>query len=106
MRPSPAATASLLRPASMLTPQSPRRYLVDAFLRDGTNKRTDAYGGSIENRARFLLEVMAAVIAEIGSDRVGVRLAPVSPVNDAVESNPKPLFEYVVRELGKRPVPT
>lgn len=76
-------------------------YLLDAFLRDGTNKRTDAYGGSIENRARFLLEVMAAVTAEIGADHVGVRLAPVSPVNDAVESNPQPLFEYVVRELEK-----
>ncbi|WP_454743579.1 alkene reductase [Cupriavidus necator] len=76
-------------------------YLLDSFLRDGTNKRGDAYGGSIENRARFLLEVMAAVIAEIGADRVGVRLAPVSPVNNAVESNPQPLFEYVVRELEK-----
>jgi N-ethylmaleimide reductase len=76
-------------------------YLLDAFLRDGTNKRTDAYGGSIENRARFLLEAMAAVIDEIGADRVGVRLAPVSPVNDAFESNPQPLFEYVVRELEK-----
>lgn len=76
-------------------------YLLDAFLRDGTNHRTDAYGGSVENRARFLLEVMAAVIAEIGAARVGVRLAPVSPVNDAVESNPRPLFEHVVRELEK-----
>ncbi|MCY1213230.1 N-ethylmaleimide reductase [compost metagenome] len=76
-------------------------YLLDAFLRDGTNKRTDAYGGSIENRARFLLEVMAAVVKEIGADRVGVRLAPVSPVNDALESNPQPLFEHVVRELEK-----
>lgn len=74
-------------------------YLLDAFLRDGTNKRTDAYGGSIENRARFLIEVMAAVIDEIGADSVGVRLAPVSPVNDALESNPQPLFEYVVSQL-------
>jgi N-ethylmaleimide reductase len=76
-------------------------YLLDSFLRDGTNKRTDAYGGSIENRARFLLDVAAAVVNEIGADRVGVRLAPVSPVNDAVESNPQPLFEHVVRELAK-----
>jgi N-ethylmaleimide reductase len=74
-------------------------YLLDAFLRDGSNKRTDRYGGSIENRARFLLEVMAAVIAEIGADKVGVRLSPVSPVNDSNESNPQPLFEHVVREL-------
>ncbi len=76
-------------------------YLVDAFLREGSNQRTDAYGGSIENRARFLLEVMAAVVAEIGADRTAIRLSPVSPVNDSVESNPQPLFEYVVRELEK-----
>jgi N-ethylmaleimide reductase len=76
-------------------------YLLDAFLRDGSNHRTDSYGGSIENRARFLIEVMAAVIAEIGADKVGVRLSPVSPVNDSSESNPQPLFEHVVRELNK-----
>ncbi|HET6788759.1 MAG TPA: alkene reductase [Aquabacterium sp.] len=76
-------------------------YLLDAFLRDGSNKRTDIYGGSIENRARFLLEVMAAVIAEIGADKVGVRISPVSPVNDSNESAPQALFEYVVRELDK-----
>ena len=76
-------------------------YLLDAFLRDGANKRTDEYGGSIENRARFLLEVMAAVIGEIGGKRVGVRISPVSPVNDSSESNPQPLFEHVVRELEK-----
>lgn len=76
-------------------------YLLDAFLRDGSNKRTDRYGGSIENRARFLVEVMAAVIDEIGADKVGVRLSPVSPVNDSSESKPQPLFEHVVRELNK-----
>jgi N-ethylmaleimide reductase len=76
-------------------------YLVDAFLRSGANQRTDQYGGSIENRARFLLEVMAAVTAEIGADRTGIRISPVSPVNDSVEPNPQPLFEYVVRELEK-----
>jgi len=76
-------------------------YLLDAFLRDGANKRTDRYGGSIENRARFLVEVMAAVIDEIGADKVGVRLSPVSPVNDSSESHPQPLFEHVVRELNK-----
>lgn len=76
-------------------------YLIDAFLRDGSNKRTDAYGGSIENRARFLLEVMAAVVGEIGASKVGIRLSPVSPVNDSSESNPQPLFEHVVRELDK-----
>jgi N-ethylmaleimide reductase len=76
-------------------------YLLDAFLRDGSNHRTDQYGGSIENRARFLLEVMAAVTQEIGADRVGIRLSPVSPVNDSSESHPQPLFEHVVRELEK-----
>jgi len=76
-------------------------YLLDAFLRDGSNHRTDAYGGSIENRARFLVEVMAAVIGEIGANKVGVRLSPVSPVNDSNESHPQPLFEHVVRELEK-----
>ncbi|MDO9235121.1 MAG: alkene reductase [Aquabacterium sp.] len=76
-------------------------YLLDAFLRDGSNKRTDMYGGSIENRARFLVEVMAAVTAEIGADKVGVRLSPVSPVNDSSESQPQALFEHVVREINK-----
>lgn len=76
-------------------------YLIDAFLRDGSNKREDAYGGSIENRARFLLEIMTAVTQEIGADRVGIRISPVSPVNDSSESQPQPLFEYVVRELNK-----
>jgi N-ethylmaleimide reductase len=76
-------------------------YLIDSFLRDGANQRTDAYGGSIENRARFLLEAMAAVIDEIGADRSAIRISPVSPVNDSVESHPQPLFEYVVRELEK-----
>lgn len=76
-------------------------YLIDAFLRDGSNQRTDQYGGSIENRARFLLEVMQAVINEIGAERAGIRISPVSPVNDSSESNPQPLFEHVVRELEK-----
>ena len=76
-------------------------YLLDAFLRDGSNKRNDAYGGSIENRARFLIEVVTAAAQEIGAGRVGVRLSPVSPVNDSHESNPQPLFEYVVSQLDK-----
>lgn len=76
-------------------------YLLDAFLRDGSNHRTDAYGGSIENRARFLVEVMAAVTAEIGANKVGIRISPVSPVNDSNESQPQPLFEHVVREIAK-----
>lgn len=76
-------------------------YLIDAFLRSGSNQRCDQYGGSIENRARFLLEVVAAVTQEIGAERTGIRLSPVSPVNDSSESAPQPLFEHVVRELEK-----
>ncbi len=76
-------------------------YLIDSFLRDGSNKRDDQYGGSIENRSRILLEVMSAVISEIGAERAGIRLSPVSPVNDSSETNPQPLFEYIVSELEK-----
>ena len=75
-------------------------YLLDAFLRDGSNKRTDIYGGSIETRARFLVGAVTAAAQEIGGGKVGVRLSPVSPVNDSSESNPQPLFEYVVRQLN------
>ena len=69
-------------------------YLIDAFLRDGSNKRTDAYGGSIENRARFLVEVMSAVVGEIGAERTGIRISPVSPVGRSARvsgsEKPKP----------------
>ncbi len=75
-------------------------YLLDQFLRSGSNQRTDTYGGSIENRARLLLEVMAAVVDEIGGDRVGVRLSPVTAANDASDAHPQPLFEHVVRQLA------
>jgi N-ethylmaleimide reductase len=77
-------------------------YLVEQFLRDSCNDRTDAYGGSIENRARFLVEVMTAVCAEIGPGRVGLRLSPVTPANDiGQDSDPFALFSHVVRELAK-----
>lgn len=75
-------------------------YLLDQFLRSGSNTRTDAYGGSIENRARFLLQVMSAVSQEIGADRVGLRLSPVTPANDAQDPHPQALFEYVVAQLA------
>lgn len=75
-------------------------YLLDQFLRRGSNQRTDAYGGPIENRARLLLEVMQAVTGAIGGERVGIRLSPVTPVNDAHDDEPQPLFEYVVRMLA------
>ncbi|RXU65842.1 alkene reductase [Pseudomonas protegens] len=74
-------------------------YLLDQFLKDSANSRTDAYGGSIENRARLLLEVTAAVIDEIGADRTGVRLSPVSPANDVSSRDPQAQFNYLVDQL-------
>jgi N-ethylmaleimide reductase len=75
-------------------------YLLDQFLRDGTNLRTDAYGGPIENRARFLLEVTEATAAAIGGDRVGVRLSPRGPFNDMRDSNPLATFTYAAEALN------
>lgn len=75
-------------------------YLLDQFLREGSNHRTDAYGGSIDNRARLLVEVMQAVADEIGGGKVGLRLSPVTPANDAADAHPQPLFDYVVRQLA------
>lgn len=75
-------------------------YLLDQFLKTGANQRDDDYGGSIENRARLLLEVMRAVVEELGGDRVGLRLSPVTPANDIADADPQPLFDYLVRELA------
>lgn len=75
-------------------------YLIDQFLRAGSNHRSDAYGGSIENRARFLVDVMQAVCAEIGGERTGIRISPVTPANDAQDEQPQALFEHVVRALA------
>ncbi|HUN94741.1 MAG TPA: alkene reductase [Bradyrhizobium sp.] len=75
-------------------------YLLDQFARDGTNKRTDAYGGSIENRARLMLEASKAIVDEIGAERTGIRISPVTPANDASDSNPQPLFDYIVDQLN------
>ena len=75
-------------------------YLLDQFLKNGSNKRTDDYGGSIENRARLLLEVTRAVVDAVGGGRVGIRLSPVTPANDVYDDNPQPLFDYVVRQLA------
>lgn len=76
-------------------------YLPDQFLRDGTNRRTDRYGGSLENRACFLLETVEAVTAVWGSQRVGVRISPTNPFNDMYDSNPAVTFGYVAERLGK-----
>ncbi|MGA9327505.1 MAG: alkene reductase [Bradyrhizobium sp.] len=75
-------------------------YLLDQFAKDGTNKRTDAYGGGIENRAKLMLEVTKAVAAEVGSERTGIRISPVTPANDVSDSNPQPLFDYIVDHLN------
>ncbi|MDA0268033.1 MAG: alkene reductase [Cyanobacteria bacterium] len=75
-------------------------YLLDQFLRDGTNQRTDAYGGSIENRARLLLEVTQAIIDVWGSDRVGVRLSPSSTFNDMADTDPRATFGHAIQALA------
>lgn len=75
-------------------------YLIDQFLRDGSNTRTDAYGGSIENRIRFAREVAAEVCAAIGAERVGIRLSPLSSVNDMSDSTPEALFTALVEALN------
>lgn len=75
-------------------------YLLDQFLRDGSNKRTDNYGGSFENRTRLLLEVTQAVVDAAGADKVGIRISPVNPFNDMQDSNPQALFNYVAEALN------
>jgi len=77
-------------------------YLLDQFLQDKTNHRTDEYGGSIENRARLILEVTDAVLSVWGRNRVGMHLAPRGDANDMGDSNPSATFGYVARELGRR----
>ncbi|CAG4917149.1 alkene reductase [Paraburkholderia saeva] len=79
-------------------------YLLDQFLQDSTNQRTDAYGGSIENRARLLLEVTDACIAVWGANRVGVHLAPRRDSHSMGDSDPAGTFGYVARELGRRKI--
>jgi N-ethylmaleimide reductase len=75
-------------------------YLLDQFLKSGSNQRTDDYGGSIKNRARLLLEVVRAVTTAVGGGRTGIRLSPVTPANDAYDADPQPLFDYVIRKLA------
>ncbi|XKK38969.1 alkene reductase [Nocardiopsis sp. ARC36] len=77
-------------------------YLIDQFLQDGSNHRTDRYGGSIENRARLLLEALDALIDAVGADRVGVRLSPSSTFQDMADSDPIALFAYVLEALAER----
>ncbi|MCR8546217.1 alkene reductase [Salipiger sp. P9] len=76
-------------------------YLIDQFLKTGANSREDAYGGGIENRARFLFEVLDAVTAEIGGGRTGLRLSPFSPANGISDEDPQADFEYVIPGLNR-----
>jgi N-ethylmaleimide reductase len=77
-------------------------YLLDQFQKDGSNHRTDAYGGTIENRCRLTLEVVDAIAKILPPGKIGIRLSPVSPANDDVDSQPQPLFDYLVGELSRR----
>jgi N-ethylmaleimide reductase len=76
-------------------------YLIDQFLRDGTNTRTDAYGGSVEHRARFLKEVVESVIEVFGASRVGVRLSPIFNYFSMSDSDPRATFNYVAKMLSR-----
>ncbi|MGE8617842.1 MAG: alkene reductase, partial [Achromobacter spanius] len=75
-------------------------YLLEQFAKDGANQRDDAYGGSVQNRARLLLEVTQAVAGEIGADRTGVRISPVSPANGISCSDPQAQFDYIADQLN------
>ena len=79
-------------------------YLIDQFLRDGSNRRSDRYGGSVENRARFLLEVTAAVAGEWGARQVGVRLSPSGTFNDMSDADPERTFGFAARALNDHPL--
>jgi N-ethylmaleimide reductase len=87
-----AATRSIEAGFDFVEIHAANGYLIDQFLRDGTNTRTDQYGGSLENRLRFLLEVAGAVAQAVGAGRVGVRLSPLSGFNDMKDSNPEATF--------------
>lgn len=76
-------------------------YLIDQFLRDKTNQRRDAYGGSIPNRARLLIEIAEALIEVWGPERVGVRLSPLNPFNDIADSTPAETFGYTISQLNR-----
>ena len=75
-------------------------YLLDQFLKSGSNHRMDDYGGSVRNRCRMVMEVVQGVTDAIGGARTGIRLSPVTPANDAYEARPQPLFEHLVHHLA------
>ncbi|KAJ4289449.1 hypothetical protein N0V88_006929 [Collariella sp. IMI 366227] len=76
-------------------------YLIDQFLQDTCNKRTDGYGGSVENRSRFALEVVEAVVEAVGAERTGIRFSPFSTFQGMKMEDPVPQFEDVIRKVGK-----
>lgn len=75
--------------------------MIDQFLKDGVNDRTDQYGGSLENRCRFALEVVEAVANEIGPEKVGIKISPYSDYLECADSNPEALGVYLAKELSK-----
>jgi N-ethylmaleimide reductase len=84
--------------------QGANSHLIEQFLETGTNERTDAYGGSKENRARFLFEIVDEVTAAVGADRLGVRLSPFGQYGGIHDGNPLELFTYVISDLSKRQI--
>lgn len=85
-----------------IEPHAANGYLIDEFLRDVTNHRTDEYGGSVENRARFCLEVIDVFIEVFGANRVGIKLSPVGRYQDMYDSNPLATYSYLLKQLEKR----
>lgn len=79
-------------------------YLPNQFLVDGANQRTDEYGGSIENRSRFVLEIMQELVKVWGPGRAGIKLSPVSPYNSMIDSDPKALYTYLISKLNDLPL--
>lgn len=79
-------------------------YLPNQFLVESANQRTDEYGGSIENRSRFVLEVMRAMVDAIGENKVAIKLSPSIPFNSIIDSSPSDLFSYLLKELNKMPL--
>lgn len=79
-------------------------YLPNQFLVESANQRTDEYGGSIENRGRFVLEVMKAMVEAIGENKVGIKLSPSIPFNSIIDSNPIALYTYLINEFNNLPL--
>lgn len=79
-------------------------YLPNQFLVESSNQRTDEYGGSIENRCRFVIEVMQAMVDAIGKNKVGIKLSPSIPFNSIIDSNPTDLYAYLIKELDQMPL--